>query len=145
MESTARILTSAADIRALLADTRRVAVLGMRPERASHKPAFYVPAYLASAGLEVIPVPVLDHDITEILGQSVYRSLSEIPGPVDIVDVFRRAEDIPAHLDDMVAKMPRVVWFQSGIRNDAAAEQLVRAGISVVQDRCLMVDYRSMR
>lgn len=145
METTARMITSSADIRALLADTRRVAVLGMRPERSSHKPAFYVPAYLASAGLEIVPVPVLDRDVTEILGQQVYRKLNDIPGPVDIVDVFRRAEDIPAHLDDMIAKKPRVVWFQSGIRNDAAAEQLVRAGISVVQDRCLMVDYRTMR
>jgi len=61
------------------------------------------------------------------------------------VDVFRRAEDIDAHLEDILAAKPGAVWFQSGIRNDAAAERLARAGIKVVQDRCLMVDYRRMK
>lgn len=143
--TSAQILTSTADILALLAESQHIAVLGMRPERSAYKPAFYVPAYLASIGLDIIPVPVLDRDVTEILGRPVYCSLSAIPGPVDIVDVFRRAEDIPAHLDDMLAKHPRVVWFQSGIRNDIVAEQLVEAGISVVQSRCLMVEYRLLR
>jgi predicted CoA-binding protein len=130
-------------IRELLAVTKRVAVLGIRSEAHSSRPAFYVPQYLASAGLDIIPVPVYEPHVQEILGQKVYRRLSDIPDEVDLVDVFRRSEDIPAHLDDVLAKKPKVVWFQSGIWNDEVAEVLARAGIKVVQDRCLMVDHRS--
>jgi predicted CoA-binding protein len=141
MDWSANLITTAAGIRELLAQTRRVAVLGMRPERYPYKPAFYVPAALAEMGLEIVPVPVYDRDVATILGRPVFRSLAEIPGEIDLVDVFRRAEHIPAHLDDILAKRPRAVWFQSGIRNDQAAEQLARAGIKVVQDRCLMNEY----
>jgi predicted CoA-binding protein len=129
-------------IRDLLTRTKRVAVLGIRTEAHAARPAFYVPQYLASAGLEVVPVPVYHPDATHILGQKVYRKLTDIPGEIDLVNVFRRPEDINGHLDDILAKMPKAVWFQSGIRNDAAAEKLARAGIKVVQDRCLMIDYR---
>ena len=138
------ILTSAADIRELLGRAKRVAVLGIRPETYPHKPAFYVPAALAEMGLEIVPVPILNNDVDVILGQPVYRALADVPGPIDIVDVFRRAEDIPAHVPDIFAKMPYAVWFQSGIRNDAVAEQLAKAGIKVVQNRCLMVDHRNL-
>src|SRR5919197_53519 len=130
-------------IRELLGATRRVAVLGMKTEAQSYQPAFYVPRYLVSAGLEVVPVPVYYPEVTHILGLRVYRKLSDVPGEVDMVDVFRRAQDIPPHLEDILAKRPRSVWFQSGIRNAAAAERLARAGIKVVQDRCLMVEHRS--
>ncbi len=132
-------------IRDLLDQTRRVAVLGIRSERHSDRPAFYVPQYLASAGLEVIPVPVYEPEVTEILGQKVYRKLSDIPGELDMVDVFRRSEDIDMHLEDLLAKKPKAVWFQSGIRNDEAARALAEAGIKVVQDRCLMVEHRWSR
>jgi predicted CoA-binding protein len=101
-----------------------------------------VPQYLVSAGLEVIPVPVYGVHKQEILGQKIFRRLVEIPGEIDLVDVFRRSEDIPAHVDDILAKKPKAVWFQSGIRTDQVAEVLARAGIKVVQDRCLMVDHR---
>ncbi len=131
-----------AGLRVMLTGARRVAVLGIRSEEHAGRPAFYVPQYLAAAGLEVIPVPVYDLHVTEILGQKVYRKVADVPGDVDILDVFRRSEDIPPHLEDILAKAPRAVWFQSGIRNDAAAERLARAGIKVVQDRCLMVDHR---
>ncbi|HEX5707698.1 MAG TPA: CoA-binding protein [Pyrinomonadaceae bacterium] len=127
---------------ALLGETRRVAVLGIKTEQQSYQPAFYVPQYLAGAGLEVIPVPVYYPEAKEILGRKVYRRLADVPGEIDLVDVFRRPEDIPPHVEDILAKMPKAVWFQSGIRNDAVAEQLARAGIRVVQDRCLMVDHR---
>ena len=136
------IIEDEAGLRGILTNARRVAVLGIRSEEHSSRPAFYVPQYLASAGLEVIPVPVYDLHVKEILGQKVYHKIADVPGEVDIVDVFRRAEDIPPHLEDILAKMPKAVWFQSGIRNDAAAERLARAGIKVVQDRCLMVDHR---
>ena len=139
------LIESEEGIRQLLTKARRVAVLGMRTEAHSSRPAFYVPQYLHSAGLEVIPVPVYHPDATSILGQKTYQKLMDIPGHVDIVDVFRRAEDIPGHLDDMIAKRPGAVWFQSGIYNDEAAERLARAGIKVVQSRCLMVDYRRVR
>ena len=131
-------------IRELLGATRRVAVLGMKTEAQNYQPAFYVPQYLAAAGLEVVPVPVYYPEATHILGLKVYRKLADIPGELDMVDVFRRAQDIPPHLEDILAKRPRSVWFQSGIRNDAAAERLARAGIKVVQDRCLMVEHRSL-
>jgi predicted CoA-binding protein len=136
------LIESEEGVRQLLAGTHRVAVLGMRTEAYSYKPAFYVPQYLVSAGLEVIPVPVHHPEADSILGQKTYRKLADIPGEIDLVDVFRRSEDIPAHLEDILAKRPRAVWFQSGIRNDEVAARLARAGIKVVQDRCLMVDYR---
>jgi len=129
-------------IRQLLLETKRVAVLGMRSEKDYSRPAFYVPQYLVSAGLQVVPVLVHDLKVEKILGQRVFRRLTEIPGELDLVDVFRRSQDIPAHLDDLLAKRPTAVWFQSGIRNDEVAESLAHAGIKVVQDRCLMVDHR---
>ena len=129
-------------IRDLLDHTSRVAVLGIRSELHKDRPAFYVPQYLAAAGLEVIPVPVYEPEVKEILGQKVYRKLSDIPGELDLVNVFRRSEDIQMHLEDILAKKPKAVWFQSGIRNEEAAKRLAEAGIKVVQDRCLMVEHR---
>jgi len=82
--------------------------------------------------------------VTTILGQPVYRRLIEVPGDIDIVNVFRRPEHVPPHVDDIIAKRPRAVWMQLGIRNDEAAEQLARAGIEVVQDRCLKVELMRM-
>ena len=128
-----------AGIRALLQRTRRIAVLGIKtPE--SGQPAYYVAEYAKRAGYEVVPVPVYYPDVTEILGSPVYRTLAAIPGEIDMVDVFRRAKDIEAHVDDILAKRPASVWFQLGIRNDAVAERLAREGIDVVQDRCLLVE-----
>ncbi len=79
-----------------------------------------------------------------MLGQKVYRTVDGIPGDVDMVNVFRRPGDIPPHVDDIIAKKPKSVWFQLGIRNDAAAERLARAGIDVVQDRCLLVELQRL-
>ncbi|WP_437630376.1 CoA-binding protein [Sorangium sp. So ce854] len=126
----------------LVRSARRVAVLGIKTEAQADQPAFYVPSYLKSAGVEVIPVPVYYPDVNTILGQPVYRRVADVPGPIDIVDVFRRGQDVAAHLDDLLAARPRAVWMQSGIRNDAVAERLIEAGVLVVQDRCLMVDHR---
>jgi len=130
------------DICTLVARSHRVAVLGIKTEAQADQPAFYVPKYLADAGLEIIPVPVYYPEVTEILGQPVYRRLMDIPGNIDLVDVFRRSHDIDGHVDDILAKGPTAVWFQSGIRNDAAAATLAKAGIKVVQDRCLMVEHK---
>jgi predicted CoA-binding protein len=131
-----------AGVERVVQGARRVAVLGIKTEQQSGQPAFYVPDYLARAGVDVVPVPVYYPDVTHILGKPVFRRLADVPGEVDLVDVFRRPQDIDAHVDDIITKKPKAVWFQSGIRNDAAAEKLAKAGIQVVQDRCLMVDHR---
>jgi predicted CoA-binding protein len=132
-------IDDAAGIRALLERTRRIAVLGIKtPE--SGQPAYYVAEYAKRAGYEIVPVPVYYPEVTEILGERVYRTLAAIPGQIDMVDVFRRSKDIEAHVDDILAKRPASVWFQLGIRNDGVAERLAREGIDVVQDRCLLVE-----
>jgi predicted CoA-binding protein len=125
-------------IKRLLENTHRIAVLGIKPDPA--QPAQYVPTYAQRAGYEIIPVPVYYPELTDMLGAKVYRKLSDIPGEIDMVNVFRRPKDIPVHVDDIIAKKPRSVWFQLGITNDEAAETLARAGIDVVQDHCLLVE-----
>jgi uncharacterized protein len=125
----------------LIRSTRRVAVLGIKTEAQVGQPALYVPVALQRGGVEIIPVPVYYPEATEILGQRVYRRVADVPGAVDIVDVFRRSGDIAAHVEDILAKQPRAVWLQSGIRHDVSAERFAAAGILVVQDRCLMVDF----
>jgi predicted CoA-binding protein len=138
------ILTDDAKIRELLATTRRVAVLGIKTEAQADQAAFYVPRFLQEHGVEIVPVPVYYPDAAQILGKPVHRKLADVPGAIDLVDVFRRPSDVPAHVPDLLAKRPRVVWLQLGIRNDAAAEELAKAGILVVQDRCLMVEWRRL-
>jgi predicted CoA-binding protein len=129
------LVDTEAEMAAILADTKRIAVLGIKTEAQRGQPAFYVAEYMAEAGYEIVPVPVYYPDVTEILGEPVYRTLAEIPEPVDMVNVFRRPRDIPPHLPDILAARPRVVWMQLGISHDAVAEALARAGIKVVQDR----------
>jgi len=141
MSSPHRLETEEA-VRDLVKRLRRVAVLGIKTEEQSDQPAFYVPEYLHSVGIEVIPVPVYYPEAKEILGKPVYRRLVDVPGELDLVDVFRRPKDLESHLDDILAKKPKAVWFQAGIRHDAIADRLAAAGIDVVQDRCLMVDHR---
>ena len=127
-------------IRRVLAATRRIAVLGIKTD--PNQPAYYVPDYVQRVGFEIVPVPVYYPDVTEILGRRVYRAVADVPGDVDMVNVFRRSKDVLPHVDDILAKRPKSVWLQLGIRNDVAAERLARAGIDVVQDRCLMVEHR---
>ena len=124
----------------LIESTHRIAVLGIKID--PDKPGHFVPEYAQRAGFEIVPVPVYYPEVTEILGEPVYRSLAAVPGDIDMVDVFRRPGDVPPHVPDILAKKPKSVWMQLGIWNDAAAEQLARAGIDVVQDRCLMVEMR---
>lgn len=126
----------------LVRSSRRVAVLGIKTEAQSSQPAYYVAAGIQRAGVEIVPVPVYYPEVTEILGQRVYRKVADVPGPLDLVDVFRRSSDVAAHLPDLLAKRPRAVWLQLGIRDDATAQTLAEAGILVVQDRCLLVDHR---
>lgn len=136
------LLESDDAISALLGRTRTVAVLGIKTAD-SGAPAFYVPEYAQRAGLTIYPVPVYYPDVTEILDARVYRSVREIDERVDLVSVFRRPKDLPAHVDDLLTARPRAVWFQSGIRNDEVAAELAQSGIEVVQDRCLLVELQA--
>ena len=138
------LLTTDDQVREMLQETKTIAVLGIKPESHANQPAFYVPKYMADAGYDVIPVPVYYPDVTEIMGKPVYRNLSDVPGEIDLLNVFRRSEDIPKHTLEILEKKPKAVWFQLGIRNDEVAEQLAKAGIKVVQDLCLMVEHRAL-
>jgi uncharacterized protein len=129
------LITSADGLARVVRENKRIAVLGIKTEAQADQAAYYVPKYMQTAGYEVIPVPVYYPDATEILGRKVYRKLVDIPGPVDLVNVFRRPNDVPPHVDDILAKRPRAVYMQLGIRNDEAALRLAEAGILVVQDR----------
>ncbi len=137
------LVESAPAIRALLEKTKRIAVLGIKTAD-GYPPAYYVPEYAQHAGYEIVPVPVYFPKVTEILGEKVYRRLADIPGPIDMVNVFRRPQDIPPHVDDILAKRPKSVWFQLGIRHDDVARRLSDEGIEVVQDRCLLVELKKM-
>lgn len=128
-------LTTAEQLRDLLAKTKRIAVVGIKTEAQAGQPSVYVPKYMQDAGFQIVPVPVYYPDATVILGEKVYRRLVDIPGEVDMVNVFRRSNDVTGHVDDILAKRPKSVWLQLGIRNDAAAEIFAKAGIKVVQDR----------
>ena len=139
----AREILTPADVRRVLEDARTIAVLGAHPD--TSRPAGYVPVYLASVGYRVLPVnPRLPG--AQLLGQPVRSTLRELVEPVDLVDVFRRAEDLLGHLEDLLAMpyRPRLVWLQSGIRNDAFAARLIAEGIDLVQDRCTYADHRAM-
>lgn len=128
----------------MLSSVQRIAVIGIKPEIVGG-PAYYVPEYLQSVGYEIVPVPVYYPDITEILGAPVHRSLSTVIPAVDMVLLFRRSGDVAQHLEEILAAKPRVVWMQLGIQDAEVAETLAKAGIDVVQNKCLMVEHRHLR
>jgi hypothetical protein len=138
------LVTDPGEIARIVRESRRIAVLGIKPESRAGAPAFFVPEYMLRHGYDIVPVPVYYPEVVEILGRPVYRSLRDVPGAIDIVNVFRRPRDIPPHVPDILAVRPRVVWLQLGIAHDEAAEALARAGIQVVQDRCLLVEHRRL-
>ena len=136
-------LTHEHEIAAVLRGARTIAVLGAHDDPV--KAASYVPEYLHPQGYRILPVnPALAG--RELWGERVRARLADIAEAVDVVDVFRRPEALPGHLDDLLAMSPRprVVWLQLGIRNDAFAAALVAAGIDVVQDRCTLADHRRL-
>lgn len=144
MDWKGNILTTDAEVAELLRETRRIAVLGIKPEDHAGQPAHYVPRYMQAAGYEIIPVPVYYPDVMEILGEKVYRRLADIPGDIDMLNIFRRSKDIFQHVDAILERKPKSVWLQLGIRDDDAAERFAKAGIKVVQDLCLMVEHRAL-
>ena len=144
MDWRSNLLTTDEEIKQLLSAVKRIAVLGIKPETHANQPAHYVPKYIQSAGYKIIPVPVYYPEVTEIMGEQVYRDLRDIPGEIDLVNVFRLPHDIPKHTDEIIEAKPKFVWIQSGLRNDEIAETLAKAGIKVVQDLCLMVEHRAL-
>ena len=134
-----RLAHDAATITGILNAMRRIAVIGIKPASAMG-PAHSVPKYLQQMGYDIVPVPVYYPELTEILGVPVHRSLATVDPPADLVQIFRRPADVAQHVDEVLAAEPAVVWMQLGIRNDAAAETWARAGIHVIQNRCLQVE-----
>lgn len=139
----ARALSGLDEVAEVLRRATCVAVLGAHPD--ASRPASYVPAYLRSVGYRVIPVNPRYAGET-LFGERVRARLDEVREPVDIVDVFRRAEDLPGHMEELLAMAPRprLVWLQLGIQNAAVAAQLLAAGIDVVQDRCTLADHKRL-
>ncbi|WP_456477174.1 CoA-binding protein [Oceanithermus sp.] len=131
------------DLRWILGSAYTVAVLGAHPD--PKRPAHYVPAYLREHGYRVLPVNP-KYAGRELFGKRVRARLDEIDEPVDVVDVFRAADKLEGHLDEILAMEPPpgVVWLQLGIKNDAFAERLTDAGITVVQDRCMLEEHRRL-
>ncbi|MEX2237012.1 MAG: CoA-binding protein [Dehalococcoidia bacterium] len=127
------------DLRKVLEETKTIAVIGMREQGA----AGYVPMYMKDAGYEITPVnPGLD----AVFGIPALDTLDDLDQPVDMVNIFRRSEDVPGHLEEILRAKPKYAWMQLGIANEAVAQKLREAGIGVVQNRCLMVEHgRLMR
>jgi len=129
------------EIRELLSRARTIAVVGIKA--GEEEDAHRVPAYLQEQGYRIVPVsPKLDR----VLGEAARPSLRELREPVDLVNLFRAPQHVPAHAEEILAMspLPRTVWLQLGIRHDEAAGRLEAAGITVVQDRCIMVDHRRL-
>jgi predicted CoA-binding protein len=128
-------------LRQVLADTRTIAVVGIKDDAAED--AQRVPRYMQAHGYQIRPVnPKLDR----VLGERATSSLGGVEGPIDLVNLFRAADHIPGHVDEILAMSPRpkAVWMQLGIVHGGAAAKLRNAGITVIQDRCIMVDHRRL-
>jgi predicted CoA-binding protein len=128
----------------LFDEARTIAVVGIKA--GEREDAYRVPLYMQSRGYRIVPV---NPKLTEILGESVYPSLSKLPAsvlPVDIVNLFRASDHIAAHTDEILEldPHPRAVWMQLGIAHAPSAERLRDRGIQVIQDRCIMVDHRRL-
>lgn len=138
-----RMVSDDEGLRAILREARTIAVLGAKA--GAGEPSFYVPRYLEAHGARIVPVnPTLAG--ARLFGTTVVPALADLTEPVDVIDVFRRPRFLPGHADEILALpwRPRAVWFQLGIRHDRAAEALARAGIRVVQDRCMMPEHRRL-
>ena len=123
-------------LRRILSECRTVAMVGLSANW--YRPSYFAAKYLQEHGFRVIPVTPR---YEEVLGEKCYPSLDAIPVPVDVVDCFRRAEEIPAIAEAAIAIGARVLWMQLGIRNEEAAARAEAAGLEVVQDRCMKIEY----
>jgi uncharacterized protein len=123
-------------IRRLLEKVRRIAVVGLSPK--PHRDSHRVARYLLESGYEILPVYPREE---QILGQRVYRRVQDVPGAVDLVDVFRRSEELPEVIDDALAARAGALWLQLGCIDESGARRAQDAGLTVVMDRCLMVEH----
>ncbi|MBZ8131698.1 CoA-binding protein [Afifella sp. IM 167] len=131
---------SDAFIRDILHDVKRIAVVGASAKEV--RPSYFVVKYLIDKGYEVFPInPGIAGK--EILGRAVYASLGDVPGPVDMVDIFRASDAVPGIVDEALAlePLPKVIWMQLGVRHDQAAARAEAAGIKVVMNRCPKIEY----
>ena len=131
---------SEAEARQLLGQAKTIAVVGLSAN--PDKPAHHVPKYLQEQGYTIIPVNPTAKG--QILGKTVYPSLRAVPGPVDIVDVFRPAADVPPIVEDAIAIGAKAVWLQEGIVNNLAADRARAAGLQVVMNKCMMKVHRAL-
>ena len=128
------------ELRQILVATRTIAVVGLsdKPDRPSHS----IPAYLQKQGYRIIPV---NPKLTEALGEKAYPGLRDVPVSVDVVQIFRRAEDVPPIVEDAIGIGAKVVWMQPGIVNEAAAACAESAGLTVVMDTCMGATHQNLR
>lgn len=128
-------------LKSLLASARTVVVVGIKDRE--NEDAFRIPQYLQNAGYRIVPV---NPKLASVLGEPCRATLAQVDGAVDIVNLFRASEHVPAHVDEILAMdpLPRAVWMQLGIHHGPSAQRLRDAGIEVVQDRCIMVDHRRL-
>lgn len=133
------ILTQDTDIKNLLKSSKTIAVVGLSTDPT--KPSYEVSAYMQSKGYKIVPVRP---GAQEILGEKVYASLSEIPFPIDMVDIFRQREAIPGVVDEAIKVKAKAVWMQLGLEHDEAAQKGANAGLKVVQDRCLLIEHKKL-
>jgi predicted CoA-binding protein len=128
-------------LREILERVHTIAVVGIKDREAED--AYRVPRYLQQQGYRIVPV---NPKLQRVLGEPAFARLADLPDPVDLVDVFRAPEFLPAHADEILAlpRRPLAVWLQLGIRHDTAAERLRAAGIRVVQDRCILIEHRRL-
>jgi predicted CoA-binding protein len=129
------------EIKDTLRNAKTIAVIGISPKE--DRPSYIVASYLKSKGCQIIPVRP---DGEEILGEKVYHSLSEIPKEigVDVVDIFRRSEDVPPIVVEAIQRGARVVWMQEGVIHQEAAEKAEKAGLKVVMDRCMKKEHQRL-
>jgi len=128
------------DVQRLLKQTKTIAVVGLsdKPDRDSYQ----IAAYLQQQGYRIIPV---NPRATEVLGEKAYPSLRDVPEPVDVVDIFRRSEDVPPIVADAIAIGAKAVWMQAGIVNEEAAASAEAAGLTVIMDACMRSAHRTLK
>ena len=135
-----RMAVSWEDVQRILKQTKTIAVVGLsdKPDRDSYQ----IASYLQQHGYRIIPV---NPRVNEVLGEKAYPSLRDVPDPVDVVDIFRRSEDVPPIVEDAIAIGAKVVWMQAGIVNEEAAARAEAAGLGVIMDACMRSAHRTLR
>ncbi len=122
----------------VLREAKTIAVIGLSPKE--DRPSHYVSAYMKDAGYKIIPV---NPGQTELLGEKCYKSLSDVPDPVDIVDIFREPSAVPEIVDEAIKKKAKAVWMQLGIVHNDSAKRAQAAGLTVIMNKCIMVEHRN--